>query len=251
MRERTFSVSCKLRRVERRMEQVIFSDVEAEKVKWREKDRLNKVRYLLSLIGQGSLNWRKEVTRDLKARTGRDVQTDCGLIAADFILGQVILGPLITCCWRSAWTLLDVLLDAASNLAPEWALGALCAAFGVTCANLLSLFGAHMAARAAGVLNRKARSSSSHARFLLISRCFTILSFSTAVMTWKGGWASVEIVLGHGPRAGLIAAAFGVLGAAMTGHARALVAWPLNIGLDRVGDEYFRAREIKGQNVSK
>ena len=32
-------------------------------------------------------------------------------LAVDFVIGQLVIGPLVTCCWRTGWRLGDILVD--------------------------------------------------------------------------------------------------------------------------------------------
>ncbi len=104
-------------------------------------------------------------------------------LAADFLFAQLLLGPLITACWRGAWLTFNLFLDGDDGV-PSWrvALGCVCAGFLLTnaLAQTRPLWGA---------VPEGAEAKKGHRlRFFLKSRCYTVVSFFSTMVLWKGGW---------------------------------------------------------------
>jgi len=96
----------------------------------------------------------------------------------DLLLGQFIICPLITCCWRSGWLLGDYLID--SLLLPgKPNLGILLSVgLGTTITGLLRCVNF-----APGL-----PTSLPSVPHVLISRTFTIVYFCTYMLVWRGWW---------------------------------------------------------------
>ena len=147
-------------------------------------------------------------------------------LVLDFLLGQLVLGPLITACWRGAWIGFNVALDDhvlrhASPLANT----AACVFLGLVAVNALY--------RLCPVIRACAlRAAESRVRFFVVSRAFTFLSFGSSMMLWKGWWQFCDLLTGSTwtGAAGLLMLAFPVM--VIMGGTRSCIGFPLSLCVD-------------------
>ena len=107
-------------------------------------------------------------------------------VMTDFLIGQFLMSPLVTMCWRSTWILADITLE---YLIPSTSntIGIAISLSSGTCLTILLRF---------IVLVPSLSSMPSLAHFI-ISRAFTIIYFCCYMMLWRGWWALLTFINAH------------------------------------------------------
>ena len=164
-------------------------------------------------------------------RGGEDLgkKSGCGVapfLVLDLVVGHLVIGPLITACWRAAWISLDLCFEAA----PGGVGTAACVLTGVVASNVL-LF-------ASPALDTWEESTSDDRRFIsgfvfyLVSRCYTVASFLSSIVLWKGWW-EVSKCAGSDVDTGLFTLVIGLMTLVCLRSGRSAMAFPLVFQTDR------------------
>ena len=162
---------------------------------------------------------------DLGNKSGRG----CGVVpflVLDLVVGHFVIGPLITACWRAAWIFLDLYFEAA----PGGVGTAACVVTGVVASNIL-LF-------ASPTLDTWEESTNDDRRFIsgcvfyLVSRCYTVASFLSSIVLWKGWW-EVSKCAGNDVDTGLFTLVIGLMTLVCLRSGRSAMAFPLVFQTDR------------------
>ncbi|TRY70129.1 hypothetical protein TCAL_04478 [Tigriopus californicus] len=150
-------------------------------------------------------------------------------LVIDFILGQVVFGPLITTCWRGAWIGFNLLLD--NHLFPNHPdlNTAGCVILGVSGINLMTYVPA--------LFHYFCEDFKSGWVFFALSRTFTILAFGSGMILWKGWW-DVCSMSGASWNQGLAFLGVGMVIMMCLGNSRSNIGFPLAIRVDS-RDKYF------------
>ncbi len=160
-------------------------------------------------------------------------------LIVDFVLAVVVVGPLITSCWRSGWMAADAAADALPAESRIVSFG--CVACGLVSANALSLTTPSLERLAA-------YGRGSKCRFFVVSKLFTLVSFACCMLLWKGWWDVCDVLCADWPAEVEVTALAGstaVIGALR--HSRSLVGFPLSYCLDEA-TTYFHVRTFSKDN---
>lgn len=150
-------------------------------------------------------------------------------LVIDFILGQLVFGPLITTCWRGAWIGFNLLLD--NHLFPKH-LGlntAGCVILGVSGINLMTYI--------PSLFHYFCQDLKSGLVFFALSRTFTVLAFGSGMILWKGWW-DVCTMFGPSLNQGLVFLSVGMVIMMCLGNSRSNIGFPLAIRVDS-REKYF------------
>ena len=176
-------------------------------------------------------------------RGGEDLgnKSGCGVapfLVLDLLVGHLVIGPLITACWRAAWIFLDLYFEGV----PGGVGTAVCVATGVVASNVL-LF-------ASPTLDTWEESSNDDRRvtssliFFLVSRCYTVAAFLSSIILWKGWWGLSKCA-GNDVDTGLFTLVIGLMTLVCLRSGRSAMAFPLVFQTDRrMG--YFRRQTFFG-----
>ena len=162
-------------------------------------------------------------------------------LVLDLLVGHLVIGPLITACWRAAWIGFRLLLDFHFEEAPG--LGtAVCVFTGIVATNTLC-------ALASPFLDAWEEATNdgrcvSRLNFGLVSRFYTVTTFLSNIILWKGWW-EVSKYAGSDVDTGLFTLAIGLMTLVCLRSGRSAVGFPLVFQTDRrMG--YFRREMFFG-----
>ena len=100
-------------------------------------------------------------------------------IVTDFFIGQFIVSPLVTMCWRSAWMLGDILFD--KLVFPgQKNRGIILSLVSGICLTILLRF---------VILVPSMLSSIPSVLYFILSRTFTVIYFCCYMVLWRGWWS--------------------------------------------------------------
>ncbi len=149
-------------------------------------------------------------------------------MCADYVLAQLVIGPLITSCWRSAWLSFNLLIGG-----PSFITASICVISGLALANLLCQTG-HLWTSISG-------QSSRSLKFFLTSRSYTVFSFGSSMVLWKGAWDLCKLLkFGKNFEVALVVLALGTLSSAVLRHSRAGVGFPLVFSASDEPSSYYK-----------
>ena len=130
-----------------------------------------------------------QITKQVADVKGRDLKTiklnKClpATIFTNFIVGQFLVSPLLSMCWRSAWILGDVICDQVIFLGNRTLVIVLSLSIG-TCFTILLHF----------VMLVPSLSSIPSMVHFAFSRFFTVIYFCCYMMLWRGWWSLLIII---------------------------------------------------------
>ena len=164
-----------------------------------------------------------QILKQVAESKGADAQTiklnKClpATIITDFLVGQFLISPLLTMCWRSAWMLGDILMD--QVVFPEKKnLGIMFSLFVGTCLTMLMRF----------VIMVPSSSSMPSIIYFAVSRVFTVIYFCCYMLLWRGWWSLLIVI--NGPK--LIFLTIGILCLLIFGSLSTNVGPPLSVSHD-------------------
>ena len=178
------------------------------------------------------------------ANGGRRIARDKSVVpflVTDLVIGHLVIGPLITACWRAAWIGLRLLLDFHFEEAPGVG-AAICVFAGVVATNTLC-------ALASPLLDAWEEATGderliSRLNFCLVSRFYTATTFLSNIILWKGWW-EVSKYAGSDVDTGLFTLAIGLMTLVCLRSGRSAMGFPLVFQTDRrMG--YFRREMFFG-----
>ena len=107
-------------------------------------------------------------------------------VLTDFLIGQFLMSPLVTMCWRSTWILADITLEyfipSTNNTT-----GILFSLSSGTCLTILLRF----------IILVPSLSSMPSLAHFIFSRVFTIIYFCCYMLLWRGWWALLTYINAH------------------------------------------------------
>lgn len=163
-------------------------------------------------------------------------------LVVDLVVGHLVIGPLITACWRAAWIGFRLLLDFHFEEAPGVGT-AVCVLTGIVSTNVLC-------ALASPFLDAWEEATNDDDRFIsrlnfgLVSRFYTVTTFLSNIILWKGWW-EVSKCAGSDVDTGLFTLAIGLMTLVCLRSGRSAVGFPLVFQTDRrMG--YFRREMFFG-----
>lgn len=148
------------------------------------------------------------------------------LEAADALFAGAVVAPAVVTYWKSTWTLLD--LYALPDKPVQSA--ALCAAAGLACNFLLTLFQTHLTERLKPDKNRLT--------YYVLSRLYTCLAGVACVAAWRGVWNLLNECTGSSARTLLSTTAAATLSLVALRALRNICAAPFAVAVDSPMD-YF------------
>lgn len=162
-------------------------------------------------------------------------------LVLDLLVGHLLIGPLITACWRAAWIGFRLLLDFHFEEAPGVGT-AVCVFTGILATNILCTF-------ASPFLDAWEESTDdgrfiSSLNFCLVSRFYTVTTFLSNIILWKGWW-EVSKYAGSDVDTGLFTLAIGLMTVVCLRSGRSAVGFPLVFQTDR-RKGYFRREMFFG-----
>ena len=163
-------------------------------------------------------------------------------LVLDLVIGHLVVGPLITACWRAAWIGLRLLLDFHFEAFPG-AGTAVCVFTGIVATNILC-------AVASPLLNDWEEATNdgrfiSRLNFCLVSRFYTLATFLSNIILWKGWW-EVSKCAGNDVDTGLFTLTVGLMTLVCLRSGRSAVGFPLVFQTDR-RTGYFRREMFFGK----
>ena len=177
--------------------------------------------------------------------TSHDRPMFCFLVA-DFFLGHLLVGPLITVCWRAAWIGFNQLVDDYLFRFNPAAGTAVCVVIGVAATNALCAFVAPYLVLWEEALRRSSRAAAERkrqvanaAQYFAVSRVYTLVSFLSCMILWKGWWDVCERE-GFDVDTGLFMFVIGLMSLVGLRSSRTAVAFPLVFSTDRKRDYFVR-----------
>jgi hypothetical protein len=129
------------------------------------------------------------------------------LLVLDFVLGHVVVGPLITACWRAAWIGFNLFVDGYLFINNPGMGTAVCVLIGIVATNCLCVFvspylslweeeSAKKRERCKKTGSVECLSVSGGGNtlcFYFVSRCYTLFTFLSVMIFWKGWWDVCEL----------------------------------------------------------
>ena len=132
---------------------------------------------------------RLQIIKQVAEAKGKDAKTiklnKClpATIFTDFLIGQFLVSPLLTMCWRSAWILGDVIIDKFIFPGNKTLGIGLSLTIGTGLTILLRF-----------VILVPSPSSIPSIVHFTFSRLFTVIYFSCYMMLWRGWWSLLNII---------------------------------------------------------
>ena len=171
-----------------------------------------------------------QIIKQVAEAKGKDVKSiklnKClpATIFTDFLIGQFLVSPLLTMCWRSAWIMGDVIID--QLIFPRnKTLGIVLSLTIGTCLTMLLRF----------VILVPTPSSIPSIVHFTFSRLFTVIYFCCYMMLWRGWWSLLIII--DGPN--LLVLGIGIFILFISGSLATNVGPPLSVSHDSRSDREF------------